>query len=166
MPGKKISPKQEPSSKAMTLRNFTDLADVMKNSGKLAEAEELYRTGLEGRERILGKDHPETLNCMHNLALVLEAKRKFDDAETTFRACLVAKERILGHENPTTCQTAFCLGDLLRKVNRSKEAIELFEYAYNGYVQLHGEKHKNSKLAKLRIEAMQSEKTPMTCVLL
>lgn len=161
----KIAPK-EPPSKVMTLRNFTDLADVMKNSGKLTEAEELYRTGLEGRERILGKDHPETLNCMHNLALVLEAKRKFTDAETTFRACLVAKERVLGHANPSTCQTAFCLGDLLRKVNRSKEALELFEFAYQGYVELYGEKHKNTKLAKQRVAAVQNERGPVSCTIL
>ncbi len=66
---KKITPTKAGSTKIMTLKNFSELGDVMKGSGKLHEAEELYRTGLEGRERILGKDHPETLNCMHNLSI-------------------------------------------------------------------------------------------------
>ncbi len=166
MASKKVGPTREASSKVMTLRNFTDLADVMKESGKLTEAEELYRTGLDGRERILGKDHPETLNCMHNLALVLEAKRKFAESETTFRACLVAKERVLGPSNASTCQTAFCLGDLLRKLNRLNEALEMFEFAERGYNELYGEKHKNTKLSRERVQAIKSHKNSTSCIIL
>jgi hypothetical protein len=145
------------STKLMTLRNFTDLAELMKDGGNLTEAEELYRAGLEGRERILGKDHPETLNCMHDLSLVLEVKRKFRDAEFMFRDTLAAKEKVLGRSDPSTCQTAFSLADMLRKLNRHQEAIVLFSYAHTGYTQTYGARHRNSILAEKRLEIVVKE---------
>lgn len=157
MASKKVGPAKGTSLKIMTLKNYSELGEVMKDSGKLHEAEELYRTGLEGREKVLGKDHPETLNCMHNLALILEAKRKFNDAEMAFRATLIARERVLGAVHPDTCNTAFCLADLLRKVSRRAEAKEFFEFAQRGYLETLGESHKFTKLVTKRLITLEKE---------
>ncbi|CUS09492.1 unnamed protein product, partial [Tuber aestivum] len=38
----------------------------------------MHRRGLEGRERILGPDHPDTLSSIHNLANTLRDQGKYD----------------------------------------------------------------------------------------
>ena len=44
------------------------------------------RRALEGREKVLGKDHPDTLTSVGNLALVLGYQRKYKAAEEMNRA--------------------------------------------------------------------------------
>jgi hypothetical protein len=38
-----------------------NLAQMLQAEGDLAGAERLYRLALEGRKRVLGTDHPDTL---------------------------------------------------------------------------------------------------------
>jgi len=59
-----------------------DLAgSLFKAHGKLAEAEQLFRWALEGREGALGPDHKETLATVGNLASLLKAQGKAREAE-------------------------------------------------------------------------------------
>lgn len=153
MPSSRLSPEksmtpQNSSAKLLTLRNFSVLGDVFKETGKLREAEDLYRSGLQGREKVLGCDHPETLTAAHNLSLILEAQRKFTDAEELFRSTIDARQRVFGKNHPATCSTAYCLGDMLRKLGRKAEAIEWIDFALQGYVEFLGEEHANTKLCR------------------
>lgn len=154
---RKVSPKKEGSTKN-TLKNFTVLADVSKDQGRLREAEELFRAAIAGKAKVLGRDHPETLNSLHSLALVLEARRNFEEALSVFQDALVSKERILGRTNASTCVTAFCLGDLYRKLNRYKEARLMFEYALEGYIHSYGEDHKYTRLVVDRMKKLEKER--------
>jgi hypothetical protein len=44
-----------------TLASMLNLAQMLQAEGDLAGAERLYRLALEGRNRVLGADHPDTL---------------------------------------------------------------------------------------------------------
>ena len=57
--------------------------------GKYKKAEELNRRALEGKETVLGKDHPDTLISMHNLASVLRDQGKYEAAEELNRRYLL-----------------------------------------------------------------------------
>lgn len=160
----KLSPgKDSPSTKLLTLRNFAVLGDVFKDSGKLREAEDLYRSGLQGREKALGRDHPETLTAAHNLALIFEAQRKFTDAEDTFLATVEARERVFGKSHPATCSTAFCLGDMLRKLNRTADAILWLDYAHAGYAAVLGAEHKNTVLCRRLLDKLRNSNNRSAC---
>ena len=50
-----------------TLRTAMDLASVLSNQGKYAEAEEMYRETLAVQRRVLGGDHHNTLLTAANL---------------------------------------------------------------------------------------------------
>ena len=56
------------------------LAEVLVARGAFAEAEPLQRRVLEGRERLLGPEHRDTLIAVGNLAVVLERLGKFSEA--------------------------------------------------------------------------------------
>ena len=47
------------------------MAFLLKDQGKLTEAEPLLRRALEGNEKALGPDHRETWNSRGNLGIVL-----------------------------------------------------------------------------------------------
>jgi len=56
-----------------TLTSANNLATLLQDQGKFAEAEPLFRQALEGRRRVLGDTHPETLANVYNLASFLQA---------------------------------------------------------------------------------------------
>lgn len=152
------------SKAVFTLRDFTTLGDVLKEGGKLREAEDLYLSGLQGREKALGRDHPETLSTAHNLALIYEAQRKFSEAEDLYKVTLAARERLFGREHPAPCCTAFCLGDMLRKLDRRVEARQYLVYAHNGFLQTLGKEHKNTRLCAKIIRNLDAQPTYSCCV--
>jgi hypothetical protein len=53
--------------------------------GKHSEAETMYRQTLQLRERVLGKDYPDTLASINNLVGSLGQQGKHAEAETMYR---------------------------------------------------------------------------------
>ena len=64
-----------------TLTSRSNLALVLRDLGRLDEAEAEHRAVLETRTRVLGPDHPSTLNSRGNLALVLRDLGRLDEAK-------------------------------------------------------------------------------------
>ncbi len=56
--------------------HLNNLARLLQDQGKLAEAEPLFRRALAIGEEKLGKDHPAVAASLNNLALLLEAQGK------------------------------------------------------------------------------------------
>jgi tetratricopeptide (TPR) repeat protein len=54
---------------------------VLDSQGKYREAEQMQQRALELYKRVLGQEHPSTLDSLHNLALAL---RKYEEAERMF----------------------------------------------------------------------------------
>jgi hypothetical protein len=53
-------------------------------------------------EKVLGKEHPDTLTSMNNLAFLLQSQGKYDEAEPISRQILALMEKVLGKEHPDT----------------------------------------------------------------
>ena len=58
----------------------------VRRPGPLCEAEPLHRRTLEVRERVLGKEHPDTLASLNNLALLYKAQGRYDGGGSRFTA--------------------------------------------------------------------------------
>ena len=56
---------------------------------------------LEGFDRVLGPEHPDTLTSVNNVAFVMQSKGDYAGAEPLHRR-LEARERMLGPEHPLT----------------------------------------------------------------
>ena len=52
---------------------MNNLAALLDSQGKYEEAEKIYRQTLALSEKVLPKDHPDTLMSMNNLAFVLDS---------------------------------------------------------------------------------------------
>jgi hypothetical protein len=76
----------------------------------------LYLCALESRERVLGKEHPDTLISVNNLAGCLYALGNAALALAPYRSALESRERVLGPEHPDTLVSlnnlAVCMGTL------------------------------------------------------
>jgi hypothetical protein len=55
----------------------------------------MHRRALEGREKALGLEHPNTLISVSYLGLVLEQQGKYEEAEAMHCRALSKKERTL-----------------------------------------------------------------------
>ena len=58
------------------------------NSRKVSEAEAMHRRALEAREKLLGREHPQTLASVNNLGNALSRQVKYDEAEAMHRRAL------------------------------------------------------------------------------
>jgi tetratricopeptide (TPR) repeat protein len=101
---------------------MNNLANVYYSQAKYAQAEALFRQALETRRRVLGPEHPSTLNSIFNLALVYRAQGKYADAEALFNSALELERRLLGPEHPTTLNTLAELAILYQRQGKYRSA--------------------------------------------
>jgi tetratricopeptide (TPR) repeat protein len=70
--------------------------------GRYQEAEEQFRQSLEIRQRVLGPEHPDTLNTMTALANSYFSAGRLDEALTMREEVLTLSRKVLGLEHPQT----------------------------------------------------------------
>jgi tetratricopeptide (TPR) repeat protein len=109
--------------------------------GEYAAAEEISRDALDGREKVLGPEHPDTLTSVNNLGSVLERQGKYEEAEAMHRRALKGREKVLGLEHPDTLTSVNNLGLLLESQGKYEEAEAMHRRALEGYEKVLGLEH-------------------------
>jgi tetratricopeptide (TPR) repeat protein len=89
----------------------------------------LNRRALETQERVLGREHPDTLRSVNNLASLLDNKGDYDGAEPLYRRALEVRECVLGREHPDTLISVNSLAFLLYNKGDYDGAESLFRRA-------------------------------------
>src|SRR5216117_1368107 len=79
--------RRAPRSQALALA-MHNRANLLRDHGKLAQAETLYRKALALRKRSLGLDHPDVAQIMNCLANLLEESGRHAEAEPLYRQSL------------------------------------------------------------------------------
>jgi ATP/maltotriose-dependent transcriptional regulator MalT len=79
-----------------------NLAELLDNEGKYAEAETEYRSVLTLREKVVGGEHPDTLATCFNLATCLRAEGNASDAKALAQRAVDGARKSLGPEHPDT----------------------------------------------------------------
>ncbi|KAF1950534.1 hypothetical protein CC80DRAFT_577110, partial [Byssothecium circinans] len=92
-----------------TLTSVSNLALVLQDQGKYDEAEKLNRKVLEGREKELGEDHPNTLTSVYCLAHLLHTLRQYTEAAELYQRACNGYTQQLGSQHPTSvaCHNSF-----------------------------------------------------------
>ena len=93
------------------------------------------------KERVLGREHPDTLNSVNNLAGPYEAQGRYGEAEPLYKRGLAASERVLGKEHPDTLNSVNNLAFLYQAQGRYGEAEPLYKRALEGYERVLGREH-------------------------
>jgi Tetratricopeptide repeat len=82
---------------------------------------------VEGRERLLGHDHPDTLNSRNSLALAYQGAGRVAEAVLLYERTLTNRERLLGYDDPRTLTSRNNLATAYEAAGRTAEAIQLHE---------------------------------------
>ena len=69
---------------------------LLQSQGKLSEAEPYHREALDGRRRVLGNNHPDTLISTGSMDFLLRLQDKLSGAEPYYQEALQGSRRVLG----------------------------------------------------------------------
>jgi tetratricopeptide (TPR) repeat protein len=109
--------------------------------GQYREVEPLWKSRLAICERVLGPEHPDTLNIVNNLALLYRRQGKYEQAEQLFQRALETREWVLGPEHPDTLSTVNNLAILYRNQDKYEQAVPLYLRALAGRERVLGPEH-------------------------
>jgi multidrug efflux pump subunit AcrA (membrane-fusion protein) len=87
----------ETAKKCARLNN---LAALYQATGRLAEAEPLYRRARSIKEKLLGPDHPDVAMTLNNLAVLYKKLGRREEAAQLYQQALSIFESALGPEHP------------------------------------------------------------------
>jgi CHAT domain-containing protein/Tfp pilus assembly protein PilF len=109
--------------------------------GKYAEGLALALKTLDKAEKLLGKEHPDTLTSLNDLALLYSRQGQYGEAEPLLRRALEARERVLGKEHPNTLESLNNLAGLYFRQGQYGEAEPLYQRALEASERVLGKEH-------------------------
>jgi len=96
----------------------SEFASFFNSQGRYEAAEEMIRRALEGREKALGVEHPDTLTSVYCLAYLLHAQRQYDAASLLYQRAAAGYQKMLGRYHPTTLACSTHYSSMLNEMNR------------------------------------------------
>ena len=89
------------------------MGSVLDSLGRSEEALPYYELALEGRRRVLGNDHPDTLGSINNMGSVLDSLGRYEEALPYYEESLEGRRRVLGNDHLSTLVSIYNLLDTL-----------------------------------------------------
>ena len=99
-----------------------NIGEYFLRTGKYNEAEAACQQALQLNQKVLGTEHPSTLDSMNSLAVVLYRQGRYDEAEAAHRQTLQLMQKVLGTEHPSTLGSMHNLALVLDSQGRYDEA--------------------------------------------
>ena len=138
--GSVSQPDQELARMLLQLR-FLALYHLIELGDSAAQAIAVGEPLTADLERVLGPDHPDTLNARNSLAAAYQAAGRPAEAIPLFEQTVVVRERLLGPEHPDTLTTQNNLAAAYQDAGRAAEARQLFELTLAAKERLLGANH-------------------------
>lgn len=129
---------------------INNLATLLQELGRVAEAESLYRDALASRREYKGDKHPKTLLTMCNLAQLLQQNGGAEEAEALLRDAYEARLEKLGEKHPMTLSVMHSLGKVLKGLGDVDAAEPMLRSALAMRTEILGEHHKDT-IATLKL---------------
>jgi tetratricopeptide (TPR) repeat protein len=121
------------------LQNFVGL--VLNAKADYAAAMECYQRALDGFEKTLGKDHPSTLDTVHNMGLVFHKEGEYSKALEWYQRALDGREKTLGKDHPSTLDTVNNMGRVFNRQGEYGKALEWYQRVLDGKEKTLGKDH-------------------------
>jgi tetratricopeptide (TPR) repeat protein len=124
-----------------TLQALDELAALHLDRDEPADAEALFRQGLQRKLRLYDGDHPATLAARKNLARVLTKQKKLAEAVALCRQCLEVYYHAQGPDHPDVLVAMDDLADALEAQGKPDEADAFWRQCVEGWERLLGPEH-------------------------
>lgn len=134
------------------------MSRVYMSLGLYPRSEALARQAVDIRNRVLGPEHPQTLEAMDVLEWAIGAERRPAEAEKLERETLAIRRRVLGNDDPNTARSMAYLAWSLQELGGYAEAEELAREALVIRRRVLGPEHHDT-LVSMRVLAISLELT-------
>jgi tetratricopeptide (TPR) repeat protein len=109
--------------------------------GEYAKAEPLLQEALRIRQKVLGSEHPDTVQSLNNLAALYREMGEYAKAEPLHQEALRIPQKVLGSENPYTVRSLNNLAALYREMGEYAKAEPLYQKALRIRQKVLGSEH-------------------------
>jgi tetratricopeptide (TPR) repeat protein len=143
-----------------TMNAFLHAGDVLVKMENYKRAETYYREGLRICVKLLGEEHPKTLETTSLLAMTLDSQGKIRDALWMREKALDGYMNANGERHITTGEEALLIALLHEKRKSWEKAADMYDLAYCSFEHALGSHNEKTLLAKKGLIAMslQAEK--------
>ena len=107
-------------------------------------------------EKMLGKEHPDTLRSMSNLAAMLSSQGKYKEAEKMHRQVLTLREAVLGKEHSDTLMSMNHLGLVFSSQRKYGEAEKIHRRVLALAETVLGKEHSDTLLSMTNLAELLS----------
>ena len=126
---------------------LNNLAQLLRDTNRLGEAEALMRRALAIEEKGLGADHPDVARDLSNMAQLLKDTNRLAEAEPLMRRALAIDEKSFGPNHPNVGVRINNLAMLLMNTNRVGEVEPLLRRVISIFENALGKDHPNVSTA-------------------
>jgi len=109
---------------------ISDLASTYDLRGQYDKAEQLCLEVVEGRKRVFGDDHAETLTAISDLGFTYRSRGKYDEAKLLFLEVVQGRKRLFGDDHAETLEAIANLASTSARVR--PQMLRLQKWAYLG----------------------------------
>jgi nephrocystin-3 len=120
---------------------LNELGMFFEKAGYFSAAIPLLQRALSIREKVLGKEHPDTALSLNNLAELYLAKGDYDHAEPLLKRALSISEKVLGQAHPDTALSLNNLAGLYYEKGDYDHAEPLYQRALSIKEKVLGKEH-------------------------
>jgi tetratricopeptide (TPR) repeat protein len=120
------TPDNQLLSAAVTL---TNIAELYRDCAEYGRSFELCKKTLQIREKVLGKENPDTATAYNNLAEICQKQGDYTQALELYKEALIIKEKVLGKEHPSTAITYNNIASVYDEQGEYTQALQLYKKA-------------------------------------
>ncbi len=125
-----IDVQEEPTAESLdVMQEYANLLLFLENH---SEAIAVYRRLVDGRSRLQGAEHFDTLNSTSDLGYALEAEGQFEEAESTYRDAVNGYLKNAGLDSEQTLLAMEFLAGVQLRLGKTKAAVEWLEMLVQG----------------------------------
>lgn len=115
------------------------IANDLSNSGDIAASQALHSEVLQGRERLFGLSHPDSLTSLHALTQLEFRSGNYANALEICKQELTAVEEVNGVDHPNTLRVVNTLGTIYLELGQCEPARTVLTRAVQGFEKIFGE---------------------------
>ncbi len=132
----------------LMIRLLDRIGRCQSSMGQYIGAEKMFRETLALQEKLLGKEHLDTLITRNDLGGALTDQGKYTEAEEIYQETLALGEKALGKEHPDTLISKNNLGDVLIHQGKYTEAEEIHREELLLSEKVLGKEHPDTLISK------------------
>jgi len=113
-------------------------AGYLQRSARYDQAETLHQQALGIRKKVLGPEHPDTVDSLTMLAWIYYAEGKYSQAKQFSEQALTIRKKVLGPEHPDTASSLSQLAVIYRKQGNYPLAEQFHQQSLEIFIQKKG----------------------------